>query len=41
MTVAVIMIVVVPVFMVMPAATAKRSGHENNWHPVFHFNFAG
>jgi len=41
MTVAVIMIVVVTVFVVMPAATAKRSSHENNWHPVFHINFAG
>ena len=41
MTVTVIMIVVVTVFMVMPAATAKRSGHENNWHPVFHINIAG
>jgi len=40
MTVAVIMIVVVTVFVVMPVATAKRGGHENNWHPVFHFNFA-
>ena len=41
MTVAVIMIVVVTVFVVMPAATAKRGGHENNWHPVFHINFSG
>ena len=29
------------VAVVMPAATAKRSGNENNLHPVFHFNFAG
>ena len=41
MTVAVIMIVVVTVFVVMSAITSKRDGHENNWHPVFHFNFAG
>ena len=41
MTVAMIMTVVVTVFVVMPAATAKRGGHENNWHPVFHINFVG
>ena len=41
MTGARFMIVVVTMFVVMPAATAKRSGHKNNWYPVFHFNFAG
>ena len=34
-------VVIVTVFVVMSSATTKPNGHENNWHPVFHFNFVG
>ena len=35
------MTVAVVVSVVVVAATTKRGGHKNNWHPIFHINFAG